>query len=61
MSYLDSKGQTLLHLALRSESEETVALLLARDIAGSAADSEGVTALHLAARDGSKALINFAD
>ena len=48
-----------LHLAIRSGSEETAALLLARGVAGSAADLEGVTALYIAARDGSKELINL--
>lgn len=37
ISYLDSKVQTLLHLAVRNGSEETVALLLARSMAVSAA------------------------
>jgi ankyrin repeat protein len=34
ISYLDSKGQTLLYLAVRSGSEEMVALLLAKGMAG---------------------------
>ena len=44
---------------MRSESEETAALLLARGVAGSAADLEGVTALYLATRDSSKEFINL--
>ena len=44
---------------MRNGSEETVALLLTRGMAGSAADIEGVTALYLAARDDSKKFINL--
>ena len=47
ISYVDPKGQTMLHLAVRSGSEEMVAFLLARDVTVSAACLEAVTAFHL--------------
>ena len=59
MSNTDEKGQTLLHLAVRSRSPQRVTLLLNRGAAISVQDHEGRTPLHPAAERGSQKMMKL--